>query len=361
MSHRPLSAGNAGAANAPSPARVNQMLTMGLARFARVDRLSQQRLTCPQIRRDGWTTDCQKTANHVLQANGCDFRIECSSRHQSREHGSNMRRHILFAAAALMTVPGIALANGNRSVAGTDVVYSHTIFTGGEVARDSREGYLGTVFALNRDLSREGILVRLMGTYGAYEYKDFCVGCPPDPDRFNGRAWQGDVMVGYQWVRERFDAALYVGIDTVHHHISPDDPSNPVQGHETGFKVALDLESHRHNGQQHYFAMEGAYSTAFDTYFLLVRVGMSRNDNIIGIEGWLLGDETGNAQRLGAFFSRNLNLRNDLLAELTVSGGYQWVDEDGRDCGSFFGSEGAYATLNLSSFFSGERRHTPMK
>ena len=269
-----------------------------------------------------------------------------------------------------MAAPFAASADGmhKHSVPGTDVVYSHTIFTGGEVARDSREGYLGTVWALNRDLNRDGILFRVMGTYGTYEYKENCPagGCvygpsATEPERFNGRFWQGDVMVGYQWVRERFDLAAYVGIDSVNHHISPFHAENPVRGHETGFKVALDLESHRSNGQQHYFALEGAYSTAFDTYFLLGRVGMNRGGNIFGVEGWLLGDETGDAQRLGAFVSLDRQLRPDLLAEITLSAGYQFVDDADRICSSFFGSEGAYATLNLSFFFSGERRHTPMK
>lgn len=277
-----------------------------------------------------------------------------------------MRKHILFAAAALLAAPLTASADGMNKgraydVPGTDVTYSHTVFTGGEVARDSREGYLGAVWARNRDLSKEGLLFRVMGTHGTYDYTYNCSTCL-GPEAFDGRFWQGDAMVGYQWVRDRFHAAVYVGIDVVNHHISPVDPDNPVRGTETGFKVALDLESHRYNGQQHYYALEGSYSTAFDTYFLLGRLGMNRNNNIFGVEGWLLGDETGNAQRLGAFYSRNLNLRHDLLAELTVSGGYQWVDNSGVECGSFFGSEGAYATLNISFFFSGERhRHTPMK
>jgi Cellulose biosynthesis protein BcsS len=162
-------------------------------------------------------------------------------------------------------------------------------------------------------------------------------------------------------VRERFDLALYAGVDSITHNISPNDPNNPVQGQETGFKVALDLESHRHTGDPHYFLLEGAYSTAFDTYFLLGRVGHNRNGTILGVEGWLLGDETGNAQRLGAFVSFERQVRADLLAEFTISGGYQWVDENGRDCGSFFGSEGAYATLNVTFAFGREQRHVPMK
>jgi hypothetical protein len=74
-----------------------------------------------------------------------------------------------------------------------------------------------------------------------------------------------------------------------------------------------------------------------------------------------LGDESGDAQRLGAFLSFDRQLRADLLAEFTVSAGYQFTDEEFNTiCGSFFGAEGGYATLNVAFFFGGER-HRPMK
>jgi hypothetical protein len=276
-----------------------------------------------------------------------------------------MRRHILFAAAALFAAPLTASAEGmNRPIMDTyyGPSYSHTVFTGGEVARDSWEGYLGTVWALNRDLSREGVLFRTMGTYGQYDYTVNCPSCGPAIEHFDGRVWQGEVMVGYQWVRHQFDLAVYAGVDMQNHRITPFHLENPVRGSETGFKVALDLESHRGAGLPYYYALEGAYSTAFDTYYLLGRLGANRSGHIVGVEGWLLGDETGDAQRLGAFMSFDRQLRADLLAELTFSAGYQFTDEDvNRICGSFFGSEGAYATVNLSFFFGGERRHTPLK
>jgi Cellulose biosynthesis protein BcsS len=277
-----------------------------------------------------------------------------------------MRRHFLFAAAALVAAPFAASADGVNKVApvaGTDIVYSHTVFTGGEVARDSWEGYLGTVWALNRDLSRDGVLFRVLGSYGGYTYDQFCPpgGCVTTPLNFDGRQWQGDFMIGYQWIRSQYDVAVYAGVDFMNHNISPNDPQNPVQGSETGFKVALDIETHRHMNLPHYFGLEGSYSTAFDTYYLLGRAGLARGTTIFGAEGWLLGDETGNAQRLGAFVSFERQVRTDLLAEFTISGGYQWVDENGRDCGSFFGSEGAYATLNVTFAFGREQRHVPMK
>jgi hypothetical protein len=287
-----------------------------------------------------------------------------------------MRTHILFAAAALLAAPIAASADGMDRKGGAmdnyyGPTYSHKIFTGGEVARDSWEGYAGATWALNRDLSREGILFRVMGSYGGYDYQENCptpVTCSygpvaTTPGEFSGRMLQGDVMVGYQWVRDRFDMAVFAGVDFVSHKISPAHLENPVRGQEAGFKVGLDLESHRRTGSPHYFALEGTYSTAFDTYWLLGRVGLNRGGTIFGLEGWLLGDATGDGQRLGAFVSFDRQLRPDLLAELTFSAGYQFIsEEEERICTSFFGSEGMYATLNVSFAFGGASpRHTPMK
>jgi hypothetical protein len=268
-----------------------------------------------------------------------------------------MRRHALFAAAVLIATSLPAFADGPaRSPVMENFygpTYSHTIFTGGEVARSSWEGYLGAVWAANRDLSKEGVLFRTMGSYGQYDYN---FGTAVD-----GTQRQADLMVGYQWVRQQFDLALYAGVDFIDHNLSPFDADNPAQGRETGFKVGIDLESHKHTGLPYYYALEGTYSTAFDTYFLLGRLGANRNGTVFGVEGWLLGDESGDAQRLGAFLSFDRQLRADLLAEFTFSAGYQFTDDElNLLCGSFFGEEGAYATMNVSFFFGGER-HRPLK
>jgi hypothetical protein len=273
-----------------------------------------------------------------------------------------MRRHALFALAALVASSMPAFADGmdKRSPAMQNFygpTYSHTIFTGGEVARNSWEGYLGTIVALNRDLSKDGVLLRAMGTYGQYDY----LAAAGLGTRVDGTSRQADLMIGYQWVRQQHSLALYAGVDFIDQDLSPDDPFNPARGRETGFKVGIDLESHRYSGLPYYYAVEGTYSTAFDTYFLMGRLGANRNGTVFGVEGWLLGDESGDAQRLGGFVGFGRELRSDLFAEMTFSAGYQFTDDEfAALCGSFFGGDGAYAMMNVSFFFGGER-HRPLK
>jgi hypothetical protein len=267
-----------------------------------------------------------------------------------------MRAFKSMLAAALISVPVAAMADGGTKDAccGSDVVYSHIIFDGGEVSKKSWESYTGTIIALNRDLSKDGFLVRLMGTYGKYDYD-------LGPTNFDGRMWQGDAMLGYQWVRDRVDIGVYVGVDYINNKISPNDPTNPVSGSEVGFKTAVDIETKTFEmNLPYYFALEGSYSTAFDTYYALARAGLNRNNVVFGVEGWALGDKTGDAQRLGGFVMFERNLRRDLLTEVTLSGGYQFVDNDPTLCGSFFGSEGAYANINVAFKF-GESQHKPLK
>jgi hypothetical protein len=270
-----------------------------------------------------------------------------------------MRARELILAAAVLAVPSVASAGGmtyggGPYVAGDNPGY--VLFSGGEVAKNSWEAYDGGIFALNRNITTNGVLIRAMGSYGKYEYTNNTPGPNTEHD---GRMLQGDLMLGYQWVTPDRHFALYAGVDHIDHHISPADITNPVSGNETGFKVAWETESNR--SLPFYYALEGSYSTAFDTYYVLGRLGANRNGLIIGPEAWALGDETGNATRLGAFLSFNTNLIRDHYSEVTLSAGYQWVDPGPDNCGTFFGSEGAYATLNFAIYLGGDRGHVPLK
>jgi hypothetical protein len=275
-----------------------------------------------------------------------------------QEHVSNMRGYKSMLAAALISLPVAASADGmTKSAVSTDTVYSFLTYSGLDFSKDSWDSYSGAIFALNRDLSKDGVLIRLQGSYGEYEYNSTPV-TTHDADN-----WQGDVMIGYQWIRDRVEFALFAGVDTISHKISPADPANPVSGHETGFKTAGWLASRTTTlGLPYYFLLDGSYSTAFETYYALGRLGLHRSGTIFGVEGWLLGDEDWNAQRLGGFVQWERSLRSDLLMDLTLSAGYQFSDEDDLcSCGRGTSSEGAYATVNFTFYFGDRRASRPLK
>lgn len=270
-----------------------------------------------------------------------------------------LRKLILAAGlSALMGVAGLpinAASAGGSTYGGPDysnTVYSIAIVSGFDVTEGSREGYLGAIGAFNGDLDRSGFLYRILGTIGSYEYDSFGTD-------FDGDFWQGDIMLGYQIVSNGVTVAAYVGVDHQDHDISPVDPGNPLSGSETGFKVALDIETDRSRGAMLYGALESEYSTAFDNYAVLGRIGANWGGITIGPEGMLLGDVSGDAQRLGGFILFDLPLGTDTAGTLSLSAGYQFVDNADDPAGRNYGEEGVYGTVKFSLAFG--KGHTPLK
>lgn len=250
-----------------------------------------------------------------------------------------MTRSGIICGAAVAGAFGMCTALTSPAIAGGDLVgepaYRGVIVSGGDVTQNAHEGYLGYYGAFNGDLSREGWIFRLYGTRGSYEYGD---------GSNSGDWWQGDVMVGYQWVRGRLDIGVYAGIDHQNFGLANPDPLNELRGSETGFKVALDIESNGRDNSPWYFALIGSYSTAFDTYYGLARVGYNFGRFTIGPEAWVLGDVSGDAQRLGGFISFDLPLGGRSFGSLTFSVGHQFGDEVVSSKGF---DDGVYGTVGL--------------
>jgi hypothetical protein len=232
-----------------------------------------------------------------------------------------------------------------------DTPYSSVAISGVDVTRNADYYYSGIYYALNRDLSRDGFLVRVLGVRGFYEY-DFLDFGPLNID-IHANYWTGDAMIGYQWVRGGVDITALIGVEYQDHSLSLPDSTNPLQGSEVGFKVAADIESNGNDNSPWYFALGGSYSTAFDSYYALGRIGHKFGRFTIGPEAWALGDVSGDAQRLGGFIAFDVKL-GDTLGNISFSAGHQFADGD--DDGGFEGGgrnfdEGAYATAKFSLAF----------
>ena len=105
-------------------------------------------------------------------------------------------------------------------------------------------------------------------------------------------------MLGYLFVRP--GAAIgNTSAPTITTSIwTPNDPGNSVNGSEVGLRIGGDI---RMAGPQHYFTLEGYYSTAFDTYWSRVRAGMNLGRVIVGPEAGAMGNDGYDAQRIGGF------------------------------------------------------------
>jgi hypothetical protein len=251
---------------------------------------------------------------------------------------------------------GIALVSATPTLAGGggslkdgapeyDATWVAT-YSGSDFAKDSFYSYSGAVVSLQRDLSRSGFVFQGFAGYGSFEYDN--VGVPGG--RVDGDVTQLAAMLGYLFVRPGAAVGIYVGADYHNFDLTPNDPTNSVNGSEVGVRVGGDV---RLAGPQHYFTLEGYYSTAFDTYWSRVRAGVNLGRVIIGPEAGAMGNDGYDAQRLGGFAMFKLDfLGTKNPGELTINAGYQFLsDDNGGGAPSATGGEGAYIGFNLGFSF----------
>jgi opacity protein-like surface antigen len=219
-------------------------------------------------------------------------------------------------------------------------------YGGVDVAKDIWTVFSGNLFALNGDFTRNGFVFRNFGWYSDYSYDGLSLGDVDAEDRAM------DAMLGYLFYHGSTSIIGYLGMEVRDVDLSPDDTDNPVRGTETGFKVALEVEAG--DESPFYYAFDTSYSTAFDTYYGNLRLGWNRNGTKFGPEGEIWSEEGDVTSRLGAFVVLPFNLRPTLPAEVSLSGGYQWVEDSDNgsdDFGGNRGGEGAYFNSYLKVLF----------
>lgn len=250
--------------------------------------------------------------------------------------------------AAAIALAGTASADGMlRAKGGYAAPYAATstaVFSGYDIAEDAFSSYGGFVTALNRDLGKDGFLVRGVGVYVSYEYGTLGPGAVPRT--IDGDAIIADVMLGYQFLSPGLRVAMFIGGEYQDHDLDPNDTANRVRGSEGGFKVAGELGTDRSTPL--YLNVLGTYSTAFDSYWARGRIGWQKGGFAIGPEGGVSGNESYDAQRVGGFLKFDLPLFSR-TTEVSLSAGYQFLSDNGG--GSASGGEGAYGTIGFGFSF----------
>lgn len=260
------------------------------------------------------------------------------------------------AGALLASAMSIGAASAGGSVTGGSVkddyfgpapgTKAFVLFSGFDMVTDASYSFQGLIVALNRDIGKDGFMLRLYGGHVDYEYDTVAV---PN-GKVDGDGWQGDAMIGYKISRGNIWAAAYIGIDYQDHDLTPDDPANPVRGSEVGFKVAADIASLR-TGSPLYFSLNGQYSTAFDSYWARGRIGLNRGHMTFGPEVLAMGSDSFDAQRVGGFVMFDVSLVPNMPIEVTLSGGYQFLDDSNGNSFGGGGGEGAYGGIVFTTLF----------
>src|SRR5204863_7744823 len=123
------------------------------------------------------------------------------------------------------------------------------------------------------------------------------VDCDLNPGE--GRGWQVDAMFGYLFDRKEWSAGIFIGVDYQNFRLSPDDPTAPVRGTEFGAKIVGNITSA--DKLPYYYSLQGAYSTAFNSYWARARIGLNRSGVTFGPETIVVGSDSFDAHRLGGF------------------------------------------------------------
>ena len=194
--------------------------------------------------------------------------------------------------------------------------------------------------ALNGDLTRDGVVARTFGYYADYDFTQS--GGAGDG---NGKDRAVDVMIGYQKYFGTVSAVGYIGMEVRDIDNSPDDPTSNLEGTQTGFKVATEIETEDDNSP-FYGSLDASYSTAFNSWYGQVRAGPNMKRIKFGPEGALFSDEGELTTRVGAFAIIPFNVRSTMPAELSFDAGYQFVEDSDNNNGdggdSIRGGEGGY-------------------
>jgi len=145
--------------------------------------------------------------------------------------------------------------------------------------------YVQGTGALKGSLDESGFRARLGFDYSGYNYPltgSELVGAqlPNAPDgldqigqigKIYGYEPGGDILLGYQWVTERWSLMGFVGASILHDSLSYPDPTNKVQGTAWGFKTVWELDARPTD--QTMFYTYASYNTAFDTAHIDARPG----------------------------------------------------------------------------------------
>jgi hypothetical protein len=192
-------------------------------------------------------------------------------------------------------------------------------------------GYAGILYAPT-GMHQSGIRLSVFGLGGVYEYHG------GSGEEFKGRFASVDALVGYSHVFGNGAVTLAIGANYQNHRVRPFDPNNSVQGGELGFKVQADLWVNPTPVTLIY--MLGSYSTAFNTYYAVGRLGYDffGNQVFFGPEVGGLGNDRTDQVRVGAHVT-GFRLGS---GRVTVSGG--WLHERGE-------GDGAYASGSIDFSF----------
>jgi hypothetical protein len=160
-------------------------------------------------------------------------------------------------------------------------------------SNSSAFGSVTATAAVNGDLARDGVRVRVEGVAGTYSY--------PGTSGATVRGFQeeGSALAGYELVWKDAALAGFVGLNVRNNSLSIIDPNNPVVGTSVGVKGELAFYATPTDNT--FVSAIGSYSSNFNAYYSRFRFGILAADGVyVGPEALFLGDDFFRQYRIGA-------------------------------------------------------------
>lgn len=201
-------------------------------------------------------------------------------------------------------------------------------YTGVDIARDTGYGWGGMAWAPFAPMDREGLRVRTQTGGGRYEYRTQAV-----PGGWNtGNKTDGEVLLGWQFLRGPHALALYAGANVVDNRLDRPDPDNRDQGTQFGAKFVAEWFYRLDERWTLTAALSG--STADGTVAGRATAGWRAFRWLdLGVETGATTDWLDQSARLGLFVASPLH-----GWEVRAAGGWRWTSDS---------DDSPYGTLSL--------------
>ncbi len=211
---------------------------------------------------------------------------------------------------------------------------ANMIFAGFSAGEDNNYGFVGAVHAVNGDINKDGVLLRVSAGQGKYNYATVA----STTNSVDGTITSSDLMLGYQDYFSKGHVTLYLGGNYDNYYLSPDDVNNHVIGGKAGAKGQLEFayDVAKDVALNHITS----YSTAFHSYWTRTDIALDCGHFAVGPEFIFLGNDAFNQQRQGLAITK----MNFTYFEAAISGGY--MKSSGKA-----GDDGYYATIFLAKKF----------
>jgi hypothetical protein len=223
-------------------------------------------------------------------------------------------------AAAVAVVLCVTPAVAEQPTAGMDTP-RFLLFSSGDIWNHGGFLHGGLVWS-PRGIDNDGFALKAMFGGGAYRYVSGALGNA----RVTGRMLTASILPGWRFVRGKFIATIFAGLDLQDHRLSPDDPSASLRGSYAGFRINAELWYEPTTFTM--AAADGSISTIDASYNARVAFGWKAFQRYyIGpeVQGFAAGD---NYRQLRA----GVHITGLRTAMVEWNGGLGWAyDSDDRD------------------------------